>query len=470
MGMHGRSSGLEMARQKMADAGVDPVAIETFAHYYRLLEHGETGMIAESSIEPINDMVALADLDGTDVPDEVAAEAIGRTAVIKLNGGLGTSMGMERAKSLLCVRRGLSFLDIIARQILHLRKEYGATLPLLLMNSFRTSEDTLLALARYDDLPVAGLPVEFLQNKVPRLLTSDLTPVSWPEEPELEWCPPGHGDIYTALRGTGLLDQLIDQGYRYVFVSNSDNLGAVPDPRVAGWFAASGAPFAIEAVRRTPSDRKGGHFARRKADGRIVLRETAQTAPEDVAALSDLDRHRFCSTNNLWVDLQAMKAKLDEREGILGLPLIRNVKTVDPADPDSPEVVQVETAMGAAIEVFEGARLIEVSRERFIPVKTTNDLLVLRSDVYEIRPDSTLTQIAADVPFVDLDKDHYKVIDEFDKRFPEGAPSLADASSLTVEGDWTFGHGVRVVGAVDLDDKGAQRIPEGEVLTGSDGA
>lgn len=464
MGMHGRSSGLEMARQKMADAGVDPVAIETFAHYYRLLEHGETGMIAESAIEPI-DIEALAD---TEVSAEVAADAIGTTAVIKLNGGLGTSMGMERAKSLLCVRRGLSFLDIIARQILHLRKQYDATLPLIFMNSFRTSEDTLLALARYDDLPVAGLPVEFLQNKVPRLLTSDLTPVSWPEEPELEWCPPGHGDIYTALRGTGLLDQMIEQGYRYAFVSNSDNLGAVPDPRVAGWFAGSGAPFAIEAVRRTPSDRKGGHFARRKADGRLVLRETAQTAPEDLVALGDLDRHRFCSTNNLWFDLHAMKAMLDEREGILGLPLIRNVKTVDPAEPDSPEVVQVETAMGAAIEVFEGARLIEVSRERFIPVKTTNDLLVLRSDVYEIGPDATLTQIAADVPFVDLDKDHYKVIDEFDKRFPEGAPSLAEASSLTVEGDWTFGHGVRVVGAVDLDDKGAQRIPEGEVLTGSD--
>ncbi|MFC7502414.1 UTP--glucose-1-phosphate uridylyltransferase [Nocardioides sp. CPCC 206347] len=460
--MSGRSGGLEKARAKMLAAGVDPVAVDTFAHYYRLLEHGETGMIPESSIEPV-DIESLAD---TDVPADVAADAIGKTVAIKLNGGLGTSMGMDRAKSLLCVRRGLSFLDIMARQALHLRKEYDARLPLILMNSFRTSADTLHALGRYEDLAVDGLPIEFLQNKEPKLLASDLTPVTWPKEPDLEWCPPGHGDLYTALRGTGLLDLLIEHGFRYVFVSNSDNLGAVPDPKVAGWFAASGAPFAIEAVRRTASDRKGGHFARRKTDGRIVLRETAQTAKEDLEALADLTRHQFCSTNNLWFDLHAMKAKLDEREGILGLPLIRNNKTVDPADPDSPAVVQIETAMGAAIEVFDGARLIEVGRDRFIPVKTTNDLLVLRSDVYEIGADFGLTQVASDVPFVELDADHYKLVAEFDQRFPEGAPSLAKASSLTVEGDWTFGHGVQVVGAVELSGKGAQRIAAGEVLSG----
>ena len=158
----------------------------------------------------------------------------------------------------------------------------------------------------------------------------------------------------------------------------------MPAPKVAGWFAASGAPFAIEAVRRTASDRKGGHFARRTADGRIVLRETAQTPDADKAALADLERHRYCSTNNLWFDLAAMKHALDVRGGILGLPLIRNVKHVDPGDPKSPEVVQVETAMGAAIEVFEGALTICVDRDRFVPVKTTDDLLVLRSDVYEI--------------------------------------------------------------------------------------
>ncbi|GEP40639.1 UTP--glucose-1-phosphate uridylyltransferase [Nocardioides psychrotolerans] len=456
------SAGLNKARDKMIDAGVDKVAIETFAHYFRLLEHGETGMIPETSIDPV-DMPSLSDVQ---VSDEDAAAAVRATAVIKLNGGLGTSMGMDRAKSLLCVRRGLSFLDIIARQVLHLREEHDATLPLIFMNSFRTSADTLAALGRYDALQVEGLPLEFLQNKEPKLLVKGLAPVSYPKDPDLEWCPPGHGDLYTALRGTGLLDLLIERGFRYVFVSNSDNLGAVPDARVAGWFATSGAPFAIEAVRRTPSDRKGGHFARRKNDGRIVLRETAQTPPEDADALADLDRHRYTSTNNLWFDLVAMKEALDVRQGILGLPLIRNVKSVDPADPSTPQVIQIETAMGAAIEVFEGSQLIEVGRDRFVPVKTTNDLLVLRSDVYDIGADFVLDQVASDLPFVDLDTAHYKLVGEFDKRFPEGAPSMREATSLKVEGDWTFGKGVQVVGDVALDATSAQRVAPKTVLGG----
>ena len=460
------SPGLSRARAKMQDAGVDEVAIDTFSHYYRLLEHGETGMVPESSIDPV-DMESLADVE---VSDEQAADAIAATAVIKLNGGLGTSMGMDRAKSLLCVRRGLSFLDVIARQVLRLRDEYDVRLPLLFMNSFRTSEDTMAALARYSDLPVEGLPLEFLQNQEPKLLEKTLEPVSWEPDPSLEWCPPGHGDLYTALRGRGLLEKLIDQGYRYVFCSNSDNLGAVPDARVAGWFAASGAPFAIEAVRRIPSDRKGGHFARRKTDGRVVLRETAQTPEEDKESLADLSRHKFCSTNNLWFDLEAMKHALDVRSGILGLPLIRNVKNVDPSDPSSPKVIQIETAMGAAIEVFEDARLIEVGRDRFVPVKTTNDLLVLRSDVYDLGSDLVLDQQSDEIPFVDLDKDYYAHVGDFEKRFPQGAPSLKEASSLRVDGDFTFGSGVRVVGDVELTAKGAERVDPGTVLQGGEPA
>src|SRR3954449_8917797 len=176
------SAGLNRARDKMRDAGVDDVAIETFAHYYRLLEHGETGMIPESSIEPVD----MESLGSVDVSSEDAAAAIRTTAVIKLNGGLGTSMGMDRAKSLLCVRRGLSFLDLIARQVLHLSKQYDAPLPLMFMNSFRTSADTMAALARYDELPVEGLPLEFMQNKEPKLLVKDLAPVGWPKNPDLE--------------------------------------------------------------------------------------------------------------------------------------------------------------------------------------------------------------------------------------------------------------------------------------------
>ncbi len=463
----GSGRGLNLAREKMAAAGVEPLAIDVFAHYFRLLERGETGMIPESTIDPLD----MPSIDDVEVSAEDGVEALRGTAVIKLNGGLGTSMGMERAKSLLCVRRGLSFLDIIVRQVLHLRAEHGAPLPLIFMNSFRTSADTLAALARYDDpstaagqrLAVEGLPLEFLQNKEPKLLEKELTPVAWTRDPDLEWCPPGHGDIYTAMTATGLIDKLLAAGYRQIFISNSDNLGAVPDAKIAGWFAASGSPFAIEAVRRTPSDRKGGHFATRKSDGRIVLRETAQTLDSDKEALGDLTRHQFMSTNNIWINLAALRDELASRDGILGLPLIRNVKTVDPADANSPKVVQIESAMGAAIEIFSGALTIEVGRQRYVPVKTTNDLLVLRSDVYDIGPDFVLDQSTAVVPFVDLDG-VYKLVADFDKRFKSGAPSLREADSLVVDGDWTFGENVKVIGSVKLAGEHG-RVESGTVLT-----
>ena len=197
-----------------------------------------------------------------------------------------------------------------------------------------------------------------------------------------------------------------------------------------------------------------------------MLRETAQTLPEDKDARADLERHRFSSTNNLWFDLKAMAEALDVRDGILGLPLIRNEKTVDPSDSSTPKVIQVETAMGSAVEVFPDSRLIEVGRDRFVPVKTTNDLLVLRSDVYDIGTDFVLDQVAVEVPFVDLDGEVYKVVGEFDKRFPEGAPSMQKATSLKIEGDFTFGPGVQIVGDVELDGSSAERVPANAVLSG----
>ena len=407
--------------------------------------------------------LSLAEVD---VSDDVATEALAGTVVVKLNGGLGTSMGMDKAKTLLEVRDGLTYLDVIARQVLALRKKYDVRLPLLFMDSFRTREDTMEALSAYPDLATDELPLDFLQSKEPKLRSDDLTPVEWPEDRDLEWCPPGHGDLYPSLRGAGLLDAMIDAGFQRVFVANSDNLGAIPDARVAGWFASSGAPFAIEAVRRTPSDRKGGHFARRREDGRIVLRETAQTLPEDQEALADLERHRFTSTNNLWFDLVAMRDELERRDGVLGLSMIRNVKTVDPGKSDSPEVVQIETAMGAAIEVFEGARTIEVGRERFVPTKTTNDLLVLRSDCYRLDDEAVLRQVPDEVPFVDLSKE-YKLVAGFEKRFPAGPPSLREARSLTVRGDWEFGKDVTVVGEVEVGEDGSSgRIEDGTRLQG----
>lgn len=444
-------AGLRAARTKMRSAKVSPAAIRVFEHYYAQLERGETGLIPEADIEPLVDLPTIETL-----PDDPAAasEALGKTVLIRPNGGLGTSMGMSRAKSLLPVRDGLSFLDLIVAQVRHARAATGARLPLLLMNSFRTQADTLRALERYPDLPVDGLPLDFLQNSEPKILADDLTPASWPADRSLEWCPPGHGDIYTALFGDGLLERLLDLGYRYAATANADNLGAAPDGRIAAWFAASGAPYAAEVTPRTPADLKGGHLAVRRSDGRVILRETAQTAPEEMRYFTDGDRHPYAHTNNLWFDLEALHRALTEREGLLGLPLIRNAKTLDPTDPDSPAVYQIETAMGAAIGSFPGATALVVGRDRFLPVKTTNDLMVVRSDAYALGRDGVPRLVSDRTPLVTLDSRHYRRIADFDAHFPHGTPSLREASSLSVAGAWTFGSGVRARGDAALADPG----------------
>ena len=457
-------AGLQHARDKMTEAGVAPAAIETFSRFYRLLEEGVSGFVREDDVEPLPALEKAADVE---ISDDDAAAALARTAIIKLNGGLGTSMGIDKAKSLLPVRRtadgeDLTFLDVIVGQVRAAREAPGAKLPLILMNSFRTQDDSLALLGRYEDLAVEGLPLDFLQNREPKLEADTLEPVEWPADPSLEWCPPGHGDLYPALHAAGVVRALLDAGFRYASVSNSDNLGAAPDARIAGWFAASGAPYAAEMCLKTPADVKGGQLVVRKSDGRIVQRETAQTHPDDLDAFLDADRHRYFHTNNLWFDLQALAAELERTGGVLELPLIRNEKTVDPSDSSSTPVIQIESAMGAAVAVFEGATAIEVGRERFLPVKTTSDLLVLRSDVYELTDDyRVVAQVAA--PLVKLPS-AYKTVTAFDERFPAGAPSLRGATSLTVEGDWTFGKDVAVEGDARLGDEGGT-VPDGATVS-----
>ena len=440
----------------MADAGVPQTAIDVFSHYYGQLEDGVTGSIPEDTIEPYLDPPQLEDVQ-IDVGH--AKQVFDQVAIINLNGGLGTSMGLDKAKSLLPVREGKSFLDIIVEQVLAARRGTGSRLPLIFMNSFRTREDTLEVLRKYPDLPVGDLPLDFLQNKEPKLRVDDLTPVQWDADPALEWCPPGHGDIYTALQTSGLLQQLLDAGFKYASVSNSDNLGTVPSPVIASWFASTGAPYAAELCRRTAADRKGGHLAVRKSDGRLILRDTAQTPAEEMDYFTDEHRHPFFHTNNLWFDLQVLKDTLVERNSVLGLPLIRNEKTVDPTDSSSTPVVQVESAMGAAIEVFEGATAICVGRDRFLPVKTTNELLLLRSDVYNLTGEGKLIACSDSAPEISLDSRYYKTVQKFAQRIPY-APSLRKATSFKVEGDYTFGARVVVKGDVTLPDEDEPQVVE----------
>ena len=458
------ADGLKAAEQKMRDAGYSDEAIRAFRIAYERLEGGDSGMMPTDELEPAADVPSLDEL-----PEGDPAGALEQLAVIKLNGGLATTMGLRSPKSLLEAREGRTFLDIIIGQTLALRRRFGVRLPLELMDSEATRDETLAALAKHPELSSDGIAPDFMQSMIPKLDAESYAPVSWPDQPSLEWNPPGHGDIYGALRRSGMLATLLEQGFRYAMISNSDNLGATLDPRIAAFVAAEEIPFLMEVFEGTEADRKGGHIARRRADGQLVLREVAQTPDDDQESFRDYRRWRYYNSNTLWVDLSVLDELLEQSGGVLELPLIINRKTVDPRDKSSPAVIQLESAMGAAIGSFPGARLLLVPRTRFVPVKTTDDLLVLRSDVYEIDDDMVLRPVperADSLPFVELDSDYYKLLDDFEARFPDGAPSLRDAERLVVHGDVTFGGDVVVRGAVEIDADEPKRVEPGTVLEG----
>ena len=415
--------------QKMEQAGLSQAAIRAFLHGVDGLRRHVKMVVGEEEIRPAEQLPVWEDLvSSTPAAD---AELLSRTAVIKLNGGLGTSMGLQQAKSLLEIKPGITFLDLIVRQVQALREQAGCSVQLLLMNSFSTSEDTMAYLRKYADFS-SPEQVEMLQNKVPKLEQSTLLPISWPEQPELEWCPPGHGDIYAALAGSGWLDKLLAGGIKYAFVSNSDNLGAQPDVHFLRWFAESGAPFVMEVTPRTEADKKGGHLAVRRSDGQLILREVAQCPAEDVPHFQDISRHRYFNTNNLWIRLDALRDFMEANGGVVPLPTICNAKSVNPRDAATPAVYQLETAMGAAIQCFPGAQAVSVPRSRFFPVKTCSDLLLLRSDAVEIDAAGRMLlapECEGKPPIISLDSKLYKLVDSLDAL---GVPSLKRVKRLTV--------------------------------------
>lgn len=369
------SSALTRAREKMRDAGISEIAIKNFTAALTRVADSPTAYIPESSLTPLTKDQTLID---TDIPADEMHDAIAHTAVLKLNGGLATSIGGPRAKVLLPVSDGQTFLDAIVNQVRYTRDILGVELPLIFMNSRNTHVETLAHVP--SDVPVQGIDTHAVQNIAPKLKIDTLEPITWARNPELEWAPFGHGDFFATIFESRILTQLIAQGYRYLAVSNLDNLGATPSAEIAGWFARSGAPMMMEVCQRTSADVKGGHVAVRHSDGRLILRERAQAAETDMDYFTDEKRHRFFNTNNIWFDLHALREKLVESGGVMNLTPILNRRHVDPADPSSPEIVQVESAIGAAIELFPGAQVLEVSRDRFVPIKTASDLERFRSE------------------------------------------------------------------------------------------
>jgi len=447
--------------------GLPLSVIKNFERLFDDVLHGKTGVIPESEIEPVSDVTTFTSVAACHDTVREGESLLDSLVVVRLNGGLGTTMGLERAKSLLPVKNGLSFNDIIARQLLALRQRFGAVIPLVHMTSFSTDADVKAAMSKYPELSPDGLPISFLQHRHPKIYIDTMMPAEEPVD-ELNWNPPGHGDIYAALIASGLAEKLLGMGKRYAFVANADNLGATVEPAILGYFVRSGAPFLMETAERTKADAKGGHLARRQSTGRLLLRESGQAptgpAGEIIPEFQDITKYKHFNTNNIWLDLQAVVDVARKHSGTIPLPLISNKKNVNPRDRSSRKVIQIETAMGAAIEVFEGALALQVPRGRFAPVKSNNDLLIVRSDVYELTEEYALRVAAKRTrpgfPLVALDPQFFGLINDFEERV-RVVPSLLEAESFTVSGDVVFSHPLRIVGTVQIISSGKRAsIPE----------
>lgn len=435
-------------QEKMEAENLSPEFISDFLEKVKQIKNGETGMAVWSEVGDLDPELDEISLDKIHKEHKVDVSSLRKLVIIKLNGGLGTSMGLSKAKSLIPIKDGYSFLKIIANQVLQLRKKYKVEIPLLLMDSYNTQKES------QTELESTGLtqsiPTSFLQHKVPRLEKNSLEPIH-SKDPKEDWCPPGHGDIYFTLVETGILDQLLSKGYEIAFLSNGDNLGATVDSAIVSYFDKEGLDFAMEMTPKTLSDTKGGAIYRKTRNGEFLhyeLLETAQVPPENEEEFTGTDKFRTFSTNNLWINLRSLKDRWEK--GDFKLSLIVNPKTVQ-----GKEIIQLETAMGSAVSNFSKFRGIIIPRDRFAPVKKTEDYLVRRSDAYQLNEDYSLTmslirkKLGLGEPTITLDDAFYKKIQDFESRF-QLTPSLYACELLEVKGDWLFDIDVSFKGRVQL--------------------
>ncbi|XP_029986813.1 UTP--glucose-1-phosphate uridylyltransferase isoform X2 [Sphaeramia orbicularis] len=398
------------------------------------------------------------------LPENIAT-SLNKLAVVKLNGGLGTSMGCKGPKSLISVRNENTFLDLTVQQIEHLNKTFNADVPLVLMNSFNTDEDTKKILQKYKHHRVNIHT--FNQSRYPRINKESLLPIAknmgMSGENGEAWYPPGHGDIYASFQNSGLLDKLIAEGKEYIFVSNIDNLGATVDLFILHHLMSQPADkrceFIMEVTDKTRADVKGGTLI--QYEDHLRLLEIAQVPKAHVDEFKSVTKFKIFNTNNLWISLPAIK-RLHEKNS-MDLEIIVNPKTLD----GGLNVIQLETAVGAAIKSFDNAMGVNVPRSRFLPVKTTSDLLLVMSNLYSLDAGSlTMSQKREfrTTPHVKLGSSFTKV-QEYLTRF-ENIPDMLELDHLTVSGDVTFGKSVSLKGTVIIIANHGDRIdiPAGAML------
>ncbi|KAH1108557.1 hypothetical protein J1N35_012325 [Gossypium stocksii] len=420
---------------------------------------GEAQHIEWSKIQTPTDEVVvpydtLAPL--SDDPAETK-KLLDKLVVLKLNGGLGTTMGCTGPKSVIEVRNGFTFLDLIVQQIENLNKKYGCNVPLVLMNSFNTHDDTLKIVDKYAN---SNIQIHtFNQSQYPRLVAEDFTPFPCKGQPGKDgWYPPGHGDVFPALMNSGKLATFLSQDKEYAFVANSDNLGAIVDLKILNHLVKNKNEYCMEVTPKTLADVKGGTLI--SYEGKVQLLEIAQVPDAHVNEFKSIEKFKIFNTNNLWLNLNAVK-RLVEADA-LKMEIIPNPKEVE-----GTKVLQLETAAGAAIRFFDHAIGINVPRSRFLPVKATSDLLLVQSDLYTL-VDGFVSRNSAranpENPSIELGPE-FKKVSNFLSRF-KTIPSIINLDSLTVTGDVWFGAGIVLKGKVKIAAKPGEKleIPDGIVI------
>lgn len=433
---------------KMQNKGVSELAIKIFEFNFNKMKNGTSFAYLSKEISPLDNTDEI--LKKTGKTTSVDTNKANKIAVIKLNGGLGTSMGLTGPKSQLTVKNNLNFLEITVNQIKKFNENFQTEVPLIFMNSFNTHDETENNLQRLN-FKNKVVPHSFMENKSPKIKRFEangdilFTPAQYLNDPSLEWAPPGHADVYPSLYESKFLDLLLENGFEYIFISNVDNLGATLNPEIIEKIFAMKSPFVMEVATRTENDKKGGHLAYK--DGKLVLRESSQVVKEDENDFQNYEKYKFFNTNSIWIQIKSLKILLEKNNGILDLPIIINIKNINPSDNNSEKVIQLESAMGSAITLFEGAKTILVPSDRFIPVKNTSNLLYLLSDLVEIDQNFILHPLK-NIP-IDLKNNCYKFVNDFFKRF-NNIPSLKNCDSLIIENDVTFNNYQELVGNVRL--------------------
>lgn len=393
---------------------------------------------------------------------------LSKLAVLKLNGGLGTSMGCVGPKSIIEVREGKSFLDLSVRQIEHLNRQYDVNVPFILMNSFNTDEDTQTIIKKYQSHNVTVKT--FNQSRFPRVFKDSLLPVPKNFDDSIDcWYPPGHGDLFESITNSGVLDELLDQGKEYLFVSNVDNLGAVVDLHILEHMIKSNSEYIMELTDKTRADVKGGTII--DYDGSVRLLEIAQVPKEHVEEFKSITKFKYFNTNNLWINLKAIKRVVEDNE--LCMEIIPNNKSISVRN-NEVGVLQLETAVGAAIRHFKNCHGVNVPRRRFLPVKTSSDLMLVKSDLYSMnRGQLELSSLRfGGAPLIKLGN-HFKKVSEFQKHIPY-IPKIVELDHLTITGNVTLGKNVTLKGTVIIVCEEGKKIeiPNGSelenvVITGS---